>query len=193
MEKKIVKPARKQKTLTVEQFNALPKAEQRVMIAKDVIAQVLAKKYKATPGTYVEASLPRGVKKDASARENIDKIKKCTVCAFGSCIVSTTRYKNRLTMDEMINPLDNKAANTKLLLTVFTPNQMALIESAFERKYQVRGYWSTVGTYNDGLNGEITEKQEYAIQEFGNRYGNDNDRLIAIMQNIIDNKGKFVP
>ncbi len=41
------------KVITVEEFNKLPKAIQRTMIAQDVIKQIEAKKYTPKKGIYI--------------------------------------------------------------------------------------------------------------------------------------------
>jgi hypothetical protein len=64
------------------------------------------------------------------------------------------------------------------LTSYFSPEQIGLIELAFER--------------GDGWYPADTTDDDNAV-EFGERYQYNTNRMKAIMQNIINNNGTFVP
>ena len=63
---------------------------------------------------------------------------------------------------------------------IFTRNQLALIENAFETGRGVYKYQA----------GEVAAEKAFL---FGSKFVDEDKRMIAIMQNIIDNKGTFKP
>ncbi len=194
--KKVIVQEKAPKVMTTEEFNKLPKAEQRVMIAEDVIAQIKARVYKPMQSVYVSMAIPRGVKSADDAQSNLHKVRNCTVCGIGACLISATKFKNTLTIEEMSCPIsddDTKKKARKLLESAFTPNQLAAIESAFEKGYNPFGFWSTSDREGGGMKGRLTGQMASKVESFGNQYSKDNKRLIAIMSNIIANKGTFKP
>jgi len=97
--------------MTPEQFKKLSKKEQKIAIAKDVIAAIEAKVYKPKKGKYIETiklqtsrnllhyssynNNLQGNNYD-SIQDNFEQIKSCTACALGLCILSITKFKNKL-------------------------------------------------------------------------------------------------
>lgn len=179
------------KQLTVEQFNALSKAEQKVMVAQDVIAQLQAKKYKGNTGSYIDRIQLTGKNiwraQGDDIQENFDKIKSCHVCGIGACIMSITKFKNKLTFGDIDAGASGMSMSThRLLKSVFTIKEMTWIEGLFEggnTNYVGMVYDEYPLTYNDIDNCML----------FKNRNKSANKRLELIMQNIIDNKGRLVP
>jgi hypothetical protein len=185
------------------EFKKASKAEKRVMIAGDVIKQVKARKYEATCGLYVDfnfgGSNPKGVVVGGSVQETLlTKNPKCKVCGIGSLMLSAIRYNNNVKwkesdwrdssiLDEMdyydngdlIYSKNDENAYldaSKNLNKFFSERQLRLIESAFE----VRAFHS--------------DNQQYVeAEEFGQKFIDDKKRLLAIMNNIVENKGTFKP
>ncbi len=90
---------------------------------------------------------------------------------------------------------DSRKAIATLLKDTFSPNQLAMIESAFEDGYY-NGYshWSSnPDTKGGGIGGKLTGLQIDKVKKFANKYIQPRKRLIAIMSNIIANKGTFKP
>src|SRR5437868_518082 len=87
--------------MTPEQFKQLTKAEQRVAIAKDVIAQVKVKRYKPSGGAYIILEGGNEHLDKEPIQENINKLKECEVCAIGSAILSIAKYKNTIRFNEV--------------------------------------------------------------------------------------------
>ena len=157
-------------------------ARQRVLIAKDVIAQLKSGKLKATTGLYVllhakrfGASVFRPSdlgKKDV--RDVLkERAKKCEVCAVGAIFIAQImRYDDMPVTSDMIyhgypeytlNSTAGRKGDSRFA-TPFTERQLRNIEDAFER-------WSI----------------------YRESFPEPADRLIAIMRNVIRNNGNFVP
>jgi hypothetical protein len=171
----------------------LTKTEMRVAIAKDVIAQIKAKKYNPTQGTWVDdenQSYEQWLYDNArdckvDVRDYTNNIKKCNVCALGSLFVSAVnKYNNvygtywSLSSGEVFNT--NETRNYNPLLRYFTIKQIRLIEYTFE------GGMGAVCFDDD----HPMVNKAYA---FYSRYPDSKDRLLAIMKNIVKNNGTFKP
>lgn len=167
-----------------EEFKSLSKPEQRVLIAKDVIKQLKLRKYIARESIYVEY-IPAGGNLDV--RSNFDKVDDCHCCALGSCLLSLTKYNNKFTF----NDLDNLGKPVwKELAKFFTVNQLTLIEYAFEGWYKTK----EDGVGKCHFNPTVEDSELDKCHSFYSIYENDEkQRLIAIMKNIIKNKGTFKP
>jgi len=212
-------------------FKKATKAEKRVLIAKDVIAQIKANRYVATSGAFVEAEFNSDIDdfshildeanrlmgaKDVvaeynisleKAKEAINFIKKplreayldgtvesCNVCALGGLFMSCTLYNNKTKLDalgsfgeasDLGDFIDRKKPISNGLDKFFSRSQLELIEQAFEGG---DGYFG-VGCYtHDACDDDVRRYYTYA-----DKYPKDDDRMIAIMNNIVKNNGTFVP
>lgn len=180
----------------------MTKAQKRVEIAKDVLKQIKANKYKPTFGVWFrdskgkyledfflwETKTPLDAKKDV-----VDKLTgTCDVCALGSLFISAVDKYNHTVLDPKFGYTDvdffTDTGKINPLLKWFTKQQLLLIESTFEVE---NGAWypemvnPKAGTHWD-------EKISPAIRKFAMKYSNSTDRLKAIMNNIVRNKGTFV-
>ena len=168
-------------------FASLTPAQQRIAIAKDVIASVRSGQYEASPGTYFSTF---GIPDDAVGKELQTFLKKgveCNVCVLGACFASKVKiannYKLRSHADfrgEVDFDRINDEARFKLG-SVFPVRHRDLMESAFEQ--------SDMHESDDSAD---YDRIQEAI-EFGNRYADPAERMIAIMTNIIHNGGTFEP
>lgn len=152
------------------------KAKQCVAIAKDVIKQLNAGMYDTSEKfTYLKINdiLPPnrdlqsyfGGGKTATGKKR--KPKPCYVCAKGALFVSYVRkYDGVKAKDIRVDVVDgvHEESIVEPLLSCFSEEQLDLIETAYEGLYDWR-----------------------------RKYPGRTDRLRAIAQNIIDNKGTFVP
>lgn len=190
--KKVTKPEE-----VVKPFSKLSKADQRIAIAKDVILSLRRGQYIAETGRYVNLDEIE-IKKDAfdvhydtklDIQKTLNKVKMCPVCALGACILSLTRFKNKLKWGDvgMNGAAMDSPRTKKLFSSLFSPEQLLLIESAFE------GYNPGSDRIADQLFdfNDLTDEQISKVEEFRYRYDEPNDRLVAIMKNIIKNKGIF--
>lgn len=179
-------------------FWAKPKAEQRVAVAKDVLKQLNDGFYKAHAGTYfIIGKMPKRVIEIPPKLDTLfDHLKttgaQCDVCGIGSCFTSLVRLGNSVESSAILYEQENKKVKKhdsiedtpmrELLEKVFSSSQLTLIECAFERSEM---------HYNQA-NDTPSFKQNAAVV-FGEKYRRDKNRLMAIMQNIIKNKGEFKP
>jgi len=107
----------------------------------------------------------------------------CEVCVRGSLLVSLIRKDNNFTGEDLDNMscgyFDSWSVEDKRLLELFSPEQLSLIEYAFE---------------NFSADRYINEKDLDKVEDFFVLYEHNNtERLIAILKNIIKNKGTFKP
>jgi hypothetical protein len=177
---------KKQITELNKTFASLNEAERRVLIAEDVLKQIEVGAYRPLKGFYInDFTVTRVNTRTKSIQKLFDDIE-CQCCALGACLLSTTKYKNKLVVDDVIE-LRSKSGAWKLLKDVFTSKQLLMIEYAFEGRFG----GDRVG--EDCFKDELSFPEEKECVEFGRNYVNSRPRLIAIMKNIIENKGEFIP
>jgi len=168
--------------MKTENFDNLSNKDKRIAIAKDVIKSIEAKIYVAKMGHIVET--PRSLDnrlyntiKEFPLQQLIPKYK-CKVCAKGALFLSHVLLYNNYNVQGHFGVSNSDVSEE---VDYFTEEQMDLIEIAFEGS---RWVWhSSSITMND---------ETYAIQ-FYEKYPKEDERLVAIMKNIITNKGKFIP
>ena len=185
-----------------KEFNQYPEWIQRVHVAKDVIEQLNNSVYKASKGNYISkvnlntasfyhTDSETTAVPDIDVKTTIDKLKSCNVCAMGACILSITKFKNKLKWRTLLahKNFTEYSPVIEMLQSLFSPYQLALIEAAFE------------GRYNDSFTDRVaktlgvrrlSDEDELKCRKF-NYLNTDFDNLRLIMQNIIDNKGTFKP
>lgn len=175
------------KVLSTEAFNALPGWEQRVIVAEDVIEQIKVGRYRAGRGSYLYVNA-LNVGREDDVKDNFDQISGCRVCALGACLMSITHFKNKLKFNEVteMEIRSKDSASRELMKGFFSGAQWYLIEKAFER-----GGNAPVGKAMVTIPG-LVFGVKHAVR-FGDNYWDDDTRLVAIMQNIIDNEGVFKP
>lgn len=190
----------------------MTKRELAVAVAKDVLQQLRQKKLRVKAGAYINSdSTILQISADAKAKENIKAVKEtCTVCALGAaalCYVERFNKANLADLGAMEHTVEEwddlklvlfEAQQEQLwnvLKRVFSKKQMLLIEDAFEA---VRD--NTEDKDNEDIGHEHLPrtklekcKESDAAVAFGLRYKKDADRLRAIFQNIVKNKGEFKP
>lgn len=160
-----------------EQFAAMTPAEKRVALAQDVIMQLNAELIIAEQGTYLSLHEENSLK--------------CDACALGSLFIcSVTKPELALDIDVVVDMSDRESMQDHLG-GIFDPAQLDMIETAFEMDSYMKypkgldvDDESAVTAFNDLINKTI---------EFGRKYVYDKARLIAIMENVVANKGTFVP
>jgi len=119
--------------ISEEEFNALPRRQQRVVIAKDAILQLSSRRYTEKHGVYFRTnsasyfSLENGSAKKfltSKAKEN-----KCYVCAKGAAACSLIRLKNKATMEQVSDIAFDGSMSLK---TIFGNNLWHEMEAMFE-------------------------------------------------------------
>ena len=163
-------------------FNSLSKAEKRVFIAKDVLESLKSNRYQAKHLTYVNAY--NKLKNETFNQDSINRDDfSCKVCALGAIFSSKVKIANdfECQIDEygLVDLYGSELNGYDIrdnLEKYFSRTQLKSIENAFE------------GNDCDVEEGYNLNKK---YKEFFNKYNNAEERLTAIMKNIISNKGLF--
>lgn len=193
-------------------FHAASKAEQRVILAKDVLSWLDAKKlfvagdghpsqwshylnvYADAATAQVAVTLDEPETKSLPHEEVADKGhvngNVCSACAIGSlvavaaeravCTLASTGWGGEVRV--LGADARGPAPIHKALAGYFEWDQLVRIEQAFEANVARPG--------NGGV--DHSEEARQAMT-FGQQVKNRTERLRAIMNNIIDNKGTFIP
>lgn len=158
------------------EFKDMDKFQKRVAIAKDVILQIELKKYKPKFGTYVEFH-----KKGEELPLTISNFKndnvKCEVCAIGSMFVSSITSADH-THKKMFT--DDSMRMISSMSDIFNLKELRLLEYLFE---------------GSDIDGKFTKEGatfHKTIRKFRHGQRGATERLTNIMQNIINNNGKFI-
>lgn len=190
--KKIIEAANKRTRAANTTFARATPAQKRVIIAKDVIAALNSRKIVATTGLYVDEDPLVDVvltekDLDKDYRQVLPKLEECQACAVGSMFLCAVKRADNLPLRET-NLLaeiqdnkewgDGKAAATlaevhpgfhSYLTRFFDRDQIYLMENAFEQS-------------------SIHERVRVVCL-----YGDDEERLRMIMENVVRNRGRFQP
>jgi hypothetical protein len=178
------------KILTEDEFNALPDNIKRVHIAEDVIKQINLGKFLPQTGHIVQnkdlntflCSLSEPISlKDILPDYN------CTVCAKGAMFLSDVLARNNYYAD-MLGIGDSDCERK---LDYISKKQLHMIEAAFECR--VRYFHKDLKKKNLISYSVNPNKLGNSCVKFGLKYEIPNARLIAIMENIIENEGEFRP
>lgn len=185
---------KKTTTLTQEQkakrWRTLTRAERKVEIAKDVIKHIQAENLNIRAGWgYVVPDTPTArndLRDRVDARSELDSEacdlvrKSCAMCARGALLISRVDVGNKLGWSDIGNGHAIACHTVRGLKDSFTISELKLIEAAFER--------------NDRYAPQTTRRDlKINAREFGNGHADSSDRLLAIMQNIVDHDGEFKP
>lgn len=181
-----------------KKFREATPSEKRVMIANDVIAFIQAKTIK--PENMVYSKPNKGLKQSEDIQCNLDTLK-CTCCALGGLVVGMIKYTNEAKVSDLSGETydddGNEISVYSRLKKYFSSSQLVLIENVFENWIAVHdwGHWSFNGKFEPKradedkigtLINEVHENQTLFPK-------NPADRMIAIMENIVRNKGTFKP
>jgi len=167
--------------MTNKQFEQLSKAEKRVAIAKDVLKLIKAEKLIPETGSYVENDQLDSIlwnNDEVDIKKALKELQQpCEVCALGAIFYAETIKRNDCVI---VGRFVRRDDITKRMKDIFTKGQMIMIESAFES-----------GDFNE-LRIVSQGNIELSIN-FGSQYTEPKERLVAIMENIVKNKGTFKP
>jgi hypothetical protein len=164
-------------------FSKLSESEKRIVILKDALKHLKAKRISAETGCVMEVI---GAAKDELSTRQLQEIikeKSCKVCQRGALLFSMVWRSNNFIVDPAKTSFNY--ANTSFgsfhgedelvdpfLETLFSEDQLKLMESAFER---------------------TTLHGQPKARDFGEQYDSDDDRMEAILKNAIENEGIFKP
>ena len=146
----------------------LTPAEMRVLIAQDVIDRVNAGRIRPVIGYYLRKH---------TTVDSLLEARTCQVCAMGAMFVAhIARFD---AVDDLQVAAVERGGGSTICDTLggyFSVTQLRMIEAAFE----LRSYW-------------LGNDDTIRCCEFGRQFKNKRDRLVAILQNVIDHGGKFKP
>jgi hypothetical protein len=176
-----------------------------VKVAKDVLESIGLLDVSAGSGyvTGLSASHVFSVKGSKNQAKELKKV--CGVCALGACFLSAVSLTNKFDFEGLAHVSEYSgektfafnAINGKItvnrLMDVFTPEQMVLIECAFEGFGMGSAAAGRLLTYKTERDLDDFYSQVDAAQKFGNKYLTSKKRLAGIMRNIIKNGGEFIP
>lgn len=115
------------------EFNAMPRRQQRVVIAKDAILQLSNRRYTEEHGVYFSTdsygSFSMAVSPAKKFLTSKAKENKCYVCAKGAAACSLIRLKNKATMEQVA---DIAYQGRMSLKTIFGKNLWDAMEDMFE-------------------------------------------------------------
>lgn len=167
----------------MSKLTAIEKKKRLVVIARDIVKQLKLKRFIASPGTYfyvpdLSSSAEWMNGKDFQAE--LQPKKHCEVCALGAMFISYVDKYDSIS-GSSINRVPQK------MREIFGSTQTSQIEAVFEG-FRNRGitktplfqrYWGETEESRDALD----ESEKF----------HPTDRMLAIMRNIIRNKGEFKP
>jgi hypothetical protein len=171
------------------------KSQIQVAIAKDVVKQVKLNKFIASRGNYLEItdrtfenklySLNRVTPK----KHVQERIKTCSVCAIGGVFVAAFNKFDKLSAQDLVTNDDSMMVD--YLKKWFPTDQLRLMEAAFEDDQIVSGIGMVEGA-------DFEAAQEFRTKVLRRRQNasvdaQDRALLLAIMENVVKNKGTFVP
>lgn len=177
-------------------FQLSTKPQKRVLIAKDVILQIGLNKFVPQTGCYVKSqdileALPTNGT-TVELKPLLAEVTTCSCCAKGAIFLSEVMNRNQFSASRRDFEGLGSETITDRLDGLFTQNQLDLIETAFERDVIESDNEYLQDGHNDDWSEKFTSIAKKAIA-FGKRYSSNDKRLIAIMKNIVANKGTFKP
>lgn len=170
-------------------FRKLSPDKQRVRIAKDVIVQLKDGRLRSWRGQYFSPSdLSRWGSVDRSTQLHVafEEQPGCRVCALGATFVCAVKRANALRLSD--GTINGGASDTQRFMrsylgSWFSVEQLGLIEVAFE------------GTPRFAADGTDEDLVSAATAFYRMHWRDDSSMptMVAIMENIIRNGGRFVP
>lgn len=167
-------------------FKKLNKTEQRIAIAKDVIAQLKAEKFLAKStyfgwgkayDSYCDTSDAEEANLDLS--ECVSQVQ-CSVCGIGSLFVSAARKADALPLKKFLPDAGDRRFESKYLDKWFDSAQLDLVEAYYEQDPRLNAENDPFSSFH------YSRSPIY-------RESNSTKRLTMIMENIVSNNGKFQP
>lgn len=168
----------------------LTRQQKRILIAKDVLKKIENNEILFARGRYWDSSLEDYLLDTYEDRVDRINIKSCRVCALSGMLLSHIDKFNKCEVVDLIGNDANYVRSDniiyvrsdniiKVLSRNFTLKQLYLIECVFE-----------LG--GGGFSYNLPNKLILASQNYGKQYAEDKNRVLAIMRNIIRNKGEFI-
>jgi hypothetical protein len=180
-----------------EAFLLMSNAEKRVEVAKDTLLRIEMKQLDAYTGSIIHYLGDVKEKYGESGIQdviNTDSKFTCQVCAKGAMFMSYVGRVNKMEFCEINTGNYGESSVHTKLGEIFSLEQLALIELAFEGEQYLKYLNDEDDTYGIAPENIILSDNEYnQAGLFHNSYTNVDYRLVAICENIIDNEGTFKP
>lgn len=177
---------------------AIGRAKARVTLAQDVLDQLAGGVIQATLGEYVGLDQNvtmlwklSTVNSSYDLRELVTVSTECRVCAKGALFVAKVSRFNAISTSQVPGPTHWRSMAA--YLSEFPRDQLDLMEFAFEGRI----------TGDPDVDGEMLHVAQKWRRDVLNRFDSHADQLDegvigpvllrAIMQNVVDNGGEFVP
>lgn len=156
----------------------------RVLIFKDMLAQLKTEKYKPKCGVWVEGIGKEWSKAEGQQICDVSEKLRCNVCQVGGVMLSTLRFVNdaciklNIFSGDFIIDLGTREDKTK---KYFEKSQIRLMELAYEK--------------GKGCYSFLSVKKELGLKaiKFGKKYSSNYKRMVAICKNAVKNNGTFIP
>ena len=170
--------------------------QQRVIIAQDVIDTLIAENsYNIEAGDYMEANgegiLIGNLFKYTGNSELQEQIKElsadCSVCAKGALMISAIDKFNTCSTADFLDS-NQMIGTTHHLLNYFPKDMLDAIEAVFERCCY---NWHGVEFFDSADHSPTEKGKELIDQSIMTLSRSATERLIEIMENIIENNGEF--
>jgi hypothetical protein len=192
-------------------FTAASPAQKRVLIAKDVIKQIKAKRFIAARGSWlrlydkydnnIAGMFGQILEPDTQIQAMFlsGAAPTCECCALGGIMMACTLYNNNQTVEDLTSDsnigrnIRRGTAFSNGLHRFFSRQQLALIECAFEAG---RGefFVNLDSTFSrSSLLQNVAFNTLNLALDYEKAYPKADKRMIAIMQNIVKNNGTFRP
>lgn len=193
--------------IEAKQFNGLSQKDKIMEVANDVIASIEMKRFRVNVGTFVsfdKTAWDERKEKTDLWSELPALMQSCECCALGACILSFSRFQEEFKPTVVDFEPDYEGDTRLRLITsnwtinrieaLFGMRMTQMVEVAFELG---EGYWLDHKGEDDPEEGEVgcilDENTFAAAVAFGKQYPDNEHRMKAIMANILQNKGDFVP
>ena len=171
-----------------EIFDSLSKAEKRVRIAQDCLERIKLNLISPYTNNFLYPASISVLQMNSNLKESVNSNIQCSACAKGGLFLSYVGRVNNFDSCKLVGGNDVDDSEHKKLLEIFTLRQLALIEFAFEGNQYLNRYWDKSG--ENSIEIKFSEKLQINAYNFCRRY-DVKERLIAICENIIENKGTF--
>jgi len=167
-------------------WKSATKAERKILVAKDVLAQI--KKGKFVAKSQMWAGIP--ISEEESEKETLDtqkvllNAKKCECCAIGSVMLSCIAFKNSHQSKRGLQYLGSYAMIRKVYLEDI-PEDLSTLKGVFSKK-EIR---EMEMAFECGAGANIPDDiRERKISQMYEDMS-DKTRLIKIMENVIEHGG----
>jgi hypothetical protein len=203
--KKIVKPKvrKRAKPMSVEDLRKLPRAQQRVLIAKDALKLLDSSKIQPAHMTYMESEASFEPSEAGDDELVIDRLREiwkkkeawCGVCQIGSLFVGALDTFNSLKLSD-IDPSCGEPSMHDMIGYLdrwWDEKDLRVMETAFEGSWQ----GGEDSMFMRTPSGQIDYNREVPgvgkAMNFASKYNRGEPRMRAILKNIIKNNGRFEP